>query len=171
MGGRSYTIYSFVLNTSIWKNGVHSDISNQEFIIKTLPSDTIQVELQGSCTEILKWHFYWTNNIYVIITMTYKNEIELFSTKHIFGPYWLWPWVYLVSVSAYAWKRGDDHESHVTRMTAHNAIGSVNGLVSNRRQAITWNNDEPIHWRLYINMWYQWSFLLTRLNFNPNMDK
>ena len=28
-------------------------------------------------------------------------------------------------------------------------IGSVNGLAPNRRQAITWTNDDPVHWRIY----------------------
>ena len=29
------------------------------------------------------------------------------------------------------------------------SIGSGNGLVPNRRQAITWTNDGPVHWRIY----------------------
>ena len=29
------------------------------------------------------------------------------------------------------------------------SIGSGNGLVPNRRQAITWTNVEPVHWRIY----------------------
>ena len=28
-------------------------------------------------------------------------------------------------------------------------IGSGNGLAPNRRQAITWTNADPIHWRTY----------------------
>ena len=28
-------------------------------------------------------------------------------------------------------------------------IGLVNGLASNRRQAIVWTNAHPIHWRIY----------------------
>ena len=28
-------------------------------------------------------------------------------------------------------------------------IGSSNGLAPNRRQAITWTNDGPVHWRIY----------------------
>ena len=29
------------------------------------------------------------------------------------------------------------------------SIGSDNGLAPNRRQAITWTNDDPVHWRMY----------------------
>ena len=29
------------------------------------------------------------------------------------------------------------------------AFGSDNGLVPTRRQAITWTNVDPIHWRIY----------------------
>ena len=28
-------------------------------------------------------------------------------------------------------------------------ISSGNGLAPNRRQAITWTDDDPIHWRIY----------------------
>ena len=27
--------------------------------------------------------------------------------------------------------------------------GSSNGLAPDRRQAITWTNDDPVHWRIY----------------------
>ena len=29
------------------------------------------------------------------------------------------------------------------------SIGSGNGLVPNRRQAIAWTNDDPVHWHIY----------------------
>ena len=29
-------------------------------------------------------------------------------------------------------------------------IGSGNGLAPNRRQAITWATDDPVHWRIYV---------------------
>ena len=29
------------------------------------------------------------------------------------------------------------------------SIGSGNGLAPNRRQAITWTTDSPVHWRIY----------------------
>ena len=29
------------------------------------------------------------------------------------------------------------------------SIGSGNGLAPNRRQAIIWTNDDPVHWRIY----------------------
>ena len=33
------------------------------------------------------------------------------------------------------------------------SIGSGNGLAPNRRQAITWTNAEPVHWRIYAALW------------------
>ena len=30
-----------------------------------------------------------------------------------------------------------------------NVTGSGNGLAPNRRQAIIWNNYDPVHWRIY----------------------
>ena len=30
------------------------------------------------------------------------------------------------------------------------SIGSGNGLMPNRRQAITWNNADPVHWHIYV---------------------
>ena len=32
------------------------------------------------------------------------------------------------------------------------SIGSGNGLAPNRRQAITWTNDDPVHWRIYASL-------------------
>ena len=32
------------------------------------------------------------------------------------------------------------------------SIGSGNGLAPNRRQAITWNNDDPVHWCIYVEV-------------------
>ena len=29
------------------------------------------------------------------------------------------------------------------------SIGLGNGLAPNRQQAITWTNDDPVHWRTY----------------------
>ena len=29
------------------------------------------------------------------------------------------------------------------------SIGSGNGLVPNRRQAITWTSEDPVNWRIY----------------------
>ena len=33
--------------------------------------------------------------------------------------------------------------------TRQDSIGSRNGLAPNRRQAITWTNDDLVHWRIY----------------------
>ena len=32
------------------------------------------------------------------------------------------------------------------------SIGSDNSLVPNRRQAIIWNNADPVHWRIYADL-------------------
>ena len=32
------------------------------------------------------------------------------------------------------------------------SIGSGHGLAPNRRQAITWTNDDPVHWRIYASL-------------------
>ena len=32
------------------------------------------------------------------------------------------------------------------------SIGSYDGLAVNRRQAITWTNDDPIHWHIYASL-------------------
>ena len=54
---------------------------------------------------------------------------------------------------------------HVPRNPIDNkpgSIGSGNGLAPNRRQAIIWTDDDPVHWRIYaalggdelINHWW-----------------
>ena len=47
------------------------------------------------------------------------------------------------------------------------SIGLGNGLTSNGRQAINWNNDDP----LGECMRHQWHPLQTWFSFNPSMDK
>ena len=43
-----------------------------------------------------------------------------------------------------------------------------NGLVSNRRQAIAWADDDPVHSRINASLGVP---LLTWLDFNPSMNK
>ena len=38
----------------------------------------------------------------------------------------------------------------------HSSIGSCNGLVPNRQQAITWTNAYPVHWRMYAAFGVGW---------------
>ena len=35
------------------------------------------------------------------------------------------------------------------------SIGSVNCLAPNRRQATTWTNADPVHWRAYMQQWWE----------------
>ena len=59
-------------------------------------------------------------------------------------PWTKWPPFWQTTfANAFSWMK-------MTKFTETcSSIGSGNGLAPNRRQAITWTNDDPIHWRIY----------------------